>query len=115
MIRCSRPLTTYPTRANRSNTLFCAICVAVDDEAWSDIGGPFLPAGGITGLLVREMSAGDGLSHRGAAHYGAVGDGRHGDAPVAALRDRTGLGSCASTGIRLTNQLHSATRRLAKN
>ena len=45
MIRCSRPLTTYPARANRSNTLFWAICVAVDDDAWSDIGGPFLPAG----------------------------------------------------------------------
>src|ERR1700694_1979803 len=38
MVRCSRPLTTYPARANRSNTLFCAISVAVEDEAWSDTG-----------------------------------------------------------------------------
>ncbi len=34
MIRCSRPLTTYPARAKRSNTPFWAICVAGDEDAW---------------------------------------------------------------------------------
>src|ERR1700730_11373220 len=94
MIRCSRPLTTYPARANRSNRLFWASSVAVDDDAWSSIGP----------LLTGRMSAGEGLSHRGAGHYGAVGDGLHRDAPVAALRVRAELGSCASTGIHLDNQ-----------
>jgi hypothetical protein len=87
MIRCSRPLTTYPVRANRSNTLFWAICVAGDDDAWSDIGGRFLPDSRIAGPLLREMLAGEGLLHRGAAHYGAVDDGLHGDTCVAGLRD----------------------------
>src|SRR5271166_2017243 len=39
MVRCSRPLTTYPARANRSKTLFWATCVAVKDEVRLDIGG----------------------------------------------------------------------------
>src|SRR6478672_2914804 len=39
MVRCKRPLTTYPARANRSKTLFWAICVAVEDTAWSDMQG----------------------------------------------------------------------------
>ena len=69
MVRCSRPLTTYPARANRSKTLFWAICVAVEDEAWSDIAGTLLTAEHRHRLRCAARSIGDDR----AAQLGASG------------------------------------------